>query len=63
MFQEVEAPGIYRQSAPEGGKVVSRKHRPSLTLRKYTWYTFLLEAESIPGKQCSRKDYVNEILQ
>jgi len=34
MFQEVEIPGIYRQSAPEGGKVVSRKHRPPLTLRK-----------------------------
>ena len=28
-FQEVEAPE-FRQSAQEGGKVVSRAHRPSL---------------------------------
>ena len=32
-----------------GGKVVSRKHRPPLPPRKYTWYSFLLEAESTPG--------------
>jgi hypothetical protein len=29
-FQEVEAPRISRQSAHEGGKVVSPTHRPSL---------------------------------
>ena len=28
--------------------------------RKYSWYSFLLEAESAPGPQCGRKDYVNE---
>ena len=28
--------------------------------RKYPWYSFLLEAESTPGPQCGRKDYVNE---
>jgi len=28
--------------------------------RKYSWYSFLLEAESTPGPQCGRKDYVNE---
>ena len=33
----------------DGGKVVSLTHRPLLPLRKYTWYSFLLEAESIPG--------------
>jgi len=27
--------------------------------RKYSWYSFLLEAESTPGPQCGRKDYVN----
>jgi hypothetical protein len=38
-FQEVEVPS---------GKFVSPKHRPPL-LRKYSWYSFLLESESIPG--------------
>ena len=28
--------------------------------RKYSSYSFLLEAESTPGPQCDRKDYVNE---
>jgi len=38
---------ISRQSSHEG-KVVSPKHRPPLPTRKYSWYPFLLEAESIP---------------
>ena len=33
---------ISRQSAHEGGKVVSPTHRPPLPPRKYSWYTFLL---------------------
>ena len=40
---------ISRQSAYEGGKVVSPTHRPLLPPRKYSWYSFLLEAESTPG--------------
>jgi hypothetical protein len=28
--------------------------------RKYSWYSFLLEAESSPGPWCGQKDYVNE---
>jgi len=32
-----------------GGKVVSFTHRPPLLPRKYSWYSFLLEAESTPG--------------
>jgi hypothetical protein len=40
---------ISRQSAREGGKVVSHTHRPPLPPRKYFWYSFLLEAESNPG--------------
>ena len=28
--------------------------------RKYSWYSFLLEAESNPGSWCELKDYVNE---
>ena len=45
-FQDVEAP---RQSAYEGGKVVSPTHWPPLPPRKYSWYSFLLEAQSTPG--------------
>ena len=52
-----------RQLAHEAGKVVSPTHQPPFTPRKYTWYSFLLQAESTPGQQCSRKDYVNEKLQ
>ena len=40
---------ILRQSAREGGKVVSPTHRPPLPPRKYSWYSFLLEAKSTPG--------------
>jgi len=40
---------ISRQMAHEGGKVVSPTHRPPLPPRKYSWYSFLLEAESTPG--------------
>ena len=36
-------------TAQDGGKVVSLKHRPPLHPRKYSWYSFLLEAESTPG--------------
>jgi len=46
--------------AHEGGKVVSPTRRPPLPPRKYSWYSFLLEAESTSGPQCSQKDYVNE---
>ena len=51
---------ISRRSAHKGGKVVSSTHRPPLPPRKYSWYSFLLEAESTAGPQCGRKDYVNE---
>ena len=40
---------ISKQSAHEGGKVVSPKHRPPLPPRKYPWYSLLLKAESTPG--------------
>jgi len=40
---------ISRQSTHEGGKVISPMHRPPLLLQKYTWYSFLLEAESTAG--------------
>ena len=52
--QPVTVPGgsdseISRQSAHEGGKVVSPAHRPPFPLGKYSCYSFLLEAESTPG--------------
>jgi hypothetical protein len=40
---------ISRQSAHEGGKVVSPTHRPPLPPRKVSWYSFLLESDSTPG--------------
>jgi hypothetical protein len=49
-----------RKSAHEGGRVVSPTHRPPLLPRKYSWYSFILEADSTPGPLCDRKDYVNE---
>ena len=49
--------------AQVGGKVISLTHRKLFTHRKYSWYSFLLEAVSTPGPQCDRKDYVNEKYQ
>ena len=42
---------ISRQSAHEGGKVVSPMHWPpsTFTPKKYSWYSFLSETESTPG--------------
>jgi hypothetical protein len=42
-------------------KVVCQPYVPAaFTPIKYSWYSFSLEAESTPGPQCGRKDYVNE---
>jgi hypothetical protein len=57
-FPEVEDPNNSRQSAHDD-KVVSPTHRPPLSPKKYSWYSFLLEAESTPGPQYGHKDYIN----
>ena len=62
-FPEVWSSQISRQSAHEGGKVVSPTHRPPLLPTIYSWYSFPLEAESTPGPKCDWKDYVNEKFQ
>ena len=31
----------------------------AFTPRKYSWYSFMLEAESTPGPQCYRKDFMS----
>ena len=54
---------ISRQSAHEGSIIVSPTHRPPLLTRKYSWYSLLLEVESIPGPQCGWKDCVIEKFQ
>ena len=41
----------------EGGRVVSPTHRPSLPSRKYSWYSYLLEALSTRGPLSGQKDY------
>jgi len=50
----------YMTTAQDGDKFVSLTHRPAFTPGKYSWYSFLLEAESTPGPLCDRRDYVNK---
>jgi len=45
---------ISRQSAHEGINALSPTLQPPLPPRKYSWYPFLLEAESTPGPYCGR---------
>jgi len=51
---------IWRQSANEGGKVVSHTQRPPLPPMIYSWCSFLLEEECNSVSWWGRKDYVNE---
>ena len=39
----------FMTTAQDGGKVVSLTQPAAFTPRKYTWYSFLLEAELTPG--------------
>jgi len=52
--QALRVPGVLdsqisRQSTHEGGNVISPTHRLPLNPRKYSWYSFLLEAECTRG--------------
>jgi hypothetical protein len=40
---------VFLTTAQDGGKVGNLTHRPHLLPRKYSWYSFLLEAVSTPG--------------
>jgi hypothetical protein len=42
-------PHLLDNRLKDGGKVVSLTRRPRFTLQEDSWYSFLLEAESIPG--------------
>jgi len=46
-FRKLRFPDF--MTTAQGGGKVSLTHRPPLPLRKYTWYSFLLEAVSTPG--------------
>jgi hypothetical protein len=66
--QALRVPGgsgsqISRQSTYKGGMVCQPYALAFFIPRKYSWYSFLLEAESTPGPYCGRKDYVNEKFQ
>jgi hypothetical protein len=45
------------------GQFVSHMHVPLLSLKKHSWYSFLIEAEATSGPYCGWKDYVNEKFQ
>ena len=51
---------FWRLPSYECDKVISPAHWPPFPPRKYSWYFFVLEADSTPGRYCCRNDYVNE---
>ena len=51
---------------PEAPRFKDNRHMKVVWLsahRKYFWYSFMLEAESTPGPEGGRKDYVIEKFQ
>ena len=49
-------------TAQDGGRL-SAYAPAAFTPKKWSWYSFLLEADSTPGPKYDRKDYVNEKFQ
>ena len=45
-------------TAQDGGRL-SALRTAAFTPRKYSWYSFLLEAESTPEPLCDRKDFMS----
>ena len=61
--EDPRVPGVWgsqisRQLACVGGKGVSLTHRPTLLPRKYSWYSYLLEADSTSGPQCESEGLI-----
>ena len=65
-FQEVKAPRFqdnkHMKAVMLSALLTGHLNPPPLP-RKYSWYSFLLEAESTPVPYCGRKDYFNEEFQ
>ena len=59
-FQEVEAPRFQDNRHMKVVRLSALRIGRLYPPRKYSWYSFLLEAESTPGPYCGRKDNVNE---
>ena len=65
--EDLKVPGgwvsqISRLSAHEGGKLVSPIHWQPLPHKKYSWYSFLLQAESTSVSWCGRLKLVTQTL-
>jgi len=61
-FQEFKGPRL--QDNRHMKVVRCQPYAPAaFTPRKYSWYSFLLEAKSTLGPRCSRKNFVNEKVQ
>jgi len=58
-FQEVEAPSFHDNLHMKMVRL-SAYAPAAFTPRKYSWYPFLLEAESTSRPECGREDYVNK---
>jgi hypothetical protein len=55
-YEMLRLPHFLYGRLTDGGEVVSLTHWLPFTPQEDTWYSSLLEAESTPGPQCSRKD-------
>jgi len=62
-FQEVEAPRFQDNRHMKVVRLSALRTGRLYLPRKYSWYSFLSEAESTPGTLCGWKDYVNDKFQ